>query len=60
MSGQCWLLNIIQENTMTRLKRDKMIRELNHSGYSFQQIVDFMNLQPLSLRTIQSINKKQW
>lgn len=45
---------------MTKLKRDRMIRELNHSGYSFQQIVDFMNLKPLSLRTIQTINKKQW
>ncbi|MGF1743828.1 hypothetical protein [Vibrio minamisatsumaniensis] len=45
---------------MTKLRRDRMIRELYHSGYSFQDIVDFMNQKPLSLRTIQSINKNKY
>lgn len=42
---------------ITKRLRDKMIRELYHSGYSNENIHRFMGHKQLSLRTIQIANK---
>ena len=42
---------------MTKLKRNRMIRDLNHSGFTVEEIYEFMRVKPLSIRTIQTLSK---
>lgn len=44
-------------HAITKLKRNKMIRELNNSGYSNEDIYRFMGHKQVTIRTIQGINK---
>lgn len=45
---------------MTKSKRNRMIRALNNDGFSVEEIYGFMQVKPLSIRTIQTLSKPRW